>query len=204
MSSEDVARVATRPRPPGRLGRLAPWPLVGVALLLVTLVILTPVLITNSHQPGPGLLTQAEVVVDKISANATFHFYVWALGETIRYAKILVGVATSFDWTGTSILSWTNLSWTRWYNDSDALSVIVATDANPVALNISVQYCSALGNAFYVGLLAFYVSLTSGGESLYYATTPSLAVPSSPLTVSNSTLPLPILLSHVGGGSLCA
>ncbi|MGD0588290.1 MAG: hypothetical protein ABSA63_05795 [Thermoplasmata archaeon] len=188
--------------PRGRLGVFAPWPLVGVALLLVLLIVLTPVLVSNSNQPGPGLLTQAELVVDKLSTNATVHFYVWALGETIRYDEIHIGLAGSFNWTGTSAVAWNRLNWTDWHNGSDLLSITFGSMVNPVALNISVHYVSPAGSTWYVGMIAFYVALTSppSGESLYSSTpTSGVAVP-SPVAVSNSTLPFAILLADVGPG----
>jgi hypothetical protein len=202
MSEDDAAPIASRRRPPGRLGLLAPWPLVGIALLLVALIVFTPELISNSHQPGPGLLTQAELIVDKIPSNATLHFYIWALGETIRYDEIRIGVATSFNWTGPGPMPWNQLNWTQWDNDSDVLSVIFASTANPVALNISAHYVSPSGSTWYVGILSFYVltSLSSGSESLYSATATSGVVVASPLSVSNDTLPVPILLANVGSG----
>lgn len=192
------------PRPPGRLGFFAPWPLVGVTFLLAVLVILTPILVSNSHQPGPGFLTQAELVVDKTVTNASLHFYVWALGETIRYDAIRVGVATAFNWTGTTPVAWKGLNWTEWNNGSSVLSVIFATAANPVALNISVHYVSPAGSTWYVGVLAFYVSPATapGGESLYSATATSGVAVTSQLPVSNNTLPTAILLANVGPGGV--
>jgi len=189
-------------RAPGRLSAYAPVPLVGVALLLVALIVLTPVLVTNSHQPGPGILTQAELVVDKTSGNASLHFYVWALGETIRYDQIRLGEASGFNWSGTTPIDWGALNWTVWHNGSDVLSVIVASAANPVALNISVHYISPAGSTWYVGLFAFYVTVTSPplGESLYSATPTSGVAVTSPLAVSNDTLPVAILLADVGPG----
>lgn len=190
------------PRRRGRFSVFAPWPLVGAALLLALLVVLTPVLQTNSHQPGPGILTQAELVVDKITSNATFHFYLWALGETIRYAEIHVGVASSFNWSGTSSIAWNRLNWTEWHNGSDLVSISIATPANPVALNISVHYVSPSGSTWYVGLLAFLVAVTSppSGESLYSSTGTLGVAVASPLAVSNSTLPIAILLKNAGAG----
>lgn len=189
-------------RPPGRLGVLAPWPLVGVALLLLALIVVTPVLVANSHQPGVGILTQAELVVDKTSSNATLHFYVWALGETIRYDSIQVGVATGFGWDGSAAVNWTGLNWTQWTNDTGVLSVIVESTDNPIALNISAHYVSPSGSTWYVGIFAFYVAVTAppNGETLYSATaTSGVAVtPSTP--VNNDTLPAPILLANVGPG----
>lgn len=189
-------------RAPGKLGVYAPWPLVGVTVLLVALVIFTPVLVTNSHQPGPGILTQAELVVDRTAGNSTFHFYVWALGETIRYDQIDIGMASSFNWTGTTNLNWTAMNWTEWNNDTGVLSVILNSQANPVALNISAHYVSPSGSTWYFGLLAFYVSpaTASSGESLYSASGTSGISVTSPLGVSNTTLPAVILLKDIGPG----
>jgi hypothetical protein len=204
MSEPDAAPVATRRRPPGKLSIYAPWPLVGIALLLVAFIVFTPELISNSRQPGPGLLTEAELIVDKIPENATLHFYVWALGETIRYDEIHVGVATAFNWTGGGSPVWSQLNWTQWDNGTDVLSVILASSANPVALNISVHYVSPSGSTWYVGILSFYVltSVPSGSESLYSATGTSGVAVASPLAVSNDTLPVPILLANVGSGGV--
>ena len=189
-------------RPPGRLSTYAPVPLVGIALVLVAAIVLTPVLVTNSHQPGPGILTQAELVVDKAPGNSSLHFYVWALGETIRYDQIRIGVAPSLNWSGMTPIAWTGLNWSEWHNGSDVLSVIVISSANPVALNISVHYTSPAGSTWYVGLFAFFVAVTAPplGESLYSATPTSGVAVTSPIAVSNDTLPVAILLADVGPG----
>lgn len=205
MSSSGPSPWSRLRRPPGRLGVYAPWPLVGVTLLLVTLIVFTPQLISssNGHQPPVGILTQAELVVDKVAGNSTFHFYVWALGEEIRYTEVNIGVAVAFNWTGASSVVWTNLSWNRWYNGSDVLSEIVASTDNPVALNISAFYSSpsTSSSTWYVGVFAFYVASSPlSGESLYSATGTSGVAVASPLAVSNSTLPVPILLKNAGPG----
>jgi len=190
-------------RPPGRLGVFAPWPLVGVTVLLVAMIIFTPQLVSNGRQPAVGILTQAELVVDKVAGSSTFHFYVWALGEEVRYNEINVGVAAAFNWTGNTTVGWSDLNWTHWYNDTDVLSEIVSTSANPVALNISAFYFSpsTSSSTWYVGVFAFFVGGTpASGESLYSVSATSGVAVTSPLTVSNSTLPADILLSNVGPG----
>lgn len=204
MNANGSVRPGSPPRSRGRLGAYAPWPLVGVALLLAVLIVLTPVLESTGHQPGPGLLTQAEVVVDKIASNSSLHFYVWALGETIRYDEIRIGLATAFNWTGTTPLAWNTLNWTSWQNGTDLLSVIFNSSANPVAVNISAHYVSPSGSTWYVGVLAFYVALTSppSGQTLYSASDTSGVTVTSPLAVSNDTLPVAILLSNVGAGGV--
>lgn len=199
MSQGPPVVLPARSRVPRKASRYAPWPLVGIAIILAALIVLTPVLFSTSHQPGPGILTQAELVVDKISTNATLHFYVWALGEEIRYASIVVAVATHFNWTGNTSLAFDRLNWTEWYNGTDVLSVLFDVNANPVALNVTVHYVSPSGSAWYVAQLAFYVT-TGSPQSLYSTTdTPGVAV-SSPLAVSNSTLPVPVLLHNAGSG----
>jgi len=55
-----------------------------------------------------------------------------------------------------------------------------------------------------VGMVAFYVSPTApaSSESLYSATATAGIAVTSPIAVSNSTLPLAILLSDVGSGGV--
>jgi hypothetical protein len=169
----------------------------------VALIVFTPILVSATrHQPGPGILTQAELVVDKIAGNSTLHFYVWALGEEIRYHVMHIGVAGAFNWTGTSMVNWSGLNWTDWYNGTDVLSQIISSTANPVALNISAYYLSPSGSAWYVAVVAFYVTAATptSGESLYSATETSGVAVTSPLAVSNDTLPVAILLHNAGGG----
>jgi hypothetical protein len=201
MTAGNSSGISLIRRPPGRLGVYAPWPLVGVTVLLIALIVFTPVLVSSSsHRPAPGILTQAELVVDKVAGNASFHFYVWALGEEIRYDEIRIGVATSFNWTGAAGLNWSRVNWTEWHNGTDVLSEIVVTAANPVALNISAYY-SPFGGAWYVGMIAFYDASGSspGSESLYSTSNTAGIAVTSPLAVSNDTLPAVILLHSAGG-----
>lgn len=186
-----------------RLSAYAPLPLVGVAALLVVLIVFTPLLVLNTREPTPGILTQAELVVDKQVDNSTMHFYVWALGETIRYATIDVGLATSFGWAGnTTFAAWGNLTWRQWFNGSDVLSVIASSPANPVALNITAHYVSPSGSAWYVGVLVFYVWSSSppGSESLISQSGTAGVAVTTPLDVS-SDLPVDILLHDAGSGA---
>jgi len=199
MSQGEPFALLPRPRPRRRLSAYAPWPLMGIAIVLVVLIVLTPVLFSTSHQPTPGILTQAEMVVDKISTNASMHFYVWALGEEIRYSSIDIAVASDFNWSGNTSLAFDRLNWTQWYNDSDVLSVLVETAADPVALNVTVHYVSPSGSAWYVLRVGFFVT-TGPPQSLYSNTDTSGIAVASPIAVSNSTLPFPILLHNAGSG----
>lgn len=181
------------------IGDYVPWPFVGVTVLLVVFILVTPVLLSTSG--GPGLLTEAELVVDHEVGQSVMHFYVRAVGETVRYTLVRVGVATGFGWTGRSGVPWTTLDWSNWTNTSDVLVAVAVSTANPVALNITVYYTSAGGNAEYGGTIAFYVAgMTTSSQTMYFATpTSGLTVP-TPLAVSNATFPLPIRLATVGGG----
>ena len=182
-----------------RWGAYAPWPLVGVALILVVLIVLTPVLVSPG-QPAPGVLTQAELIVDRVSGVNATHFYIRGLGTTVRYAGIWVGIAANFSWSGSGNPDWNALRYSTVLNQSEVLSLGFALTENPVALNISAYYVSPGGNALYVGEVAFYVGPASGapGDVLYAASALSgVAVPGSPTPVNNASLPLPILLSSV-------
>ncbi len=186
-----------------RMGRYAPWPLVGVTILLVVLILLTPVLI-SSGQPAPGVLTQAELIVDRIAGVGETHFYIRGLGSTTRYADIWVGGTSNFRWDGTSPLNWSALRFSTFWNDTNVLSVEFATFAPLIALNITAYYQSPAGDAVYAGELAFLAgpSPSGGGEVLYAASATSGVTVSGQIPVDNSTLPLLIVLAHVFPGSL--
>ena len=177
-----------------RWGAYAPTPFVGAAVLLFVLILLTPVLI-SSGQPAPGVLTEAELIVDRVAGGSVTHFYLRALGNTIRYAGIWIGVDENFSWSASGSPPWANLTWTTWWNDTDVISIGFASYGNPVAVNITAYYESPGGTATYIGILAFFVGTSpSGGSSLYAASsTPGVAVPSS-TSIDNTSLPLPILL----------
>lgn len=185
-----------------RARRYAPMPLVAVAVLLVVLILITPALL-SSGQPAPGILTQAELVVDRLPNNATMHFYVHGLGTTVRYQEIWVGLSSDFGWDGRGSVNWTGLNWTTWQNDSNVIETSLSTRENPVAVNVTAYYVSPGGNAWYVGVIAFFVTLTSSTPQLYLASggSHSVAIPSSPVTVDNSSLPLPITLTLAAHGA---
>jgi hypothetical protein len=182
-----------------RLRRYAPLPLVAVTVLLLVLILITPVLISTG-QPAPGILTQADLIVDRVSGNGTMHFYVTGVGTTTRYTSIWVGVAIGFNWTATGPVPWSKLNWTNWQNESDVITVVVATTANPVALNVTAYYVSPGGSAVYAGIVAFYVSISPGSEVLNSASATSGVTVLGSQPVDNSTLPYPIPLAKVASG----
>jgi len=187
------------PRRLERLAAYAPLPLVAVAVLLVVLILITPVLVSTG-QPAPGILTQAELVVDRLPNNPIMHFYVHGLGATVRYARIWFGLAGGFNWSGSGAVPWSRLNWSTWQNASDILAVTANATANPIAVNITAFYQSSAGSAWYAGVLAFYVSSGTSGEALNFASdTSGIVIPGS-VAVGNSTLPLPITLATVSPG----
>jgi hypothetical protein len=190
-----------RPGPRRRVGDYAPLPLVAAATLLIVLILFTPVLLPTG-QPAPGILTQAELIVDRIAGNETTHLYIHGLGTTSRYTEIWVGLASGFNWTGTGGVAWANLNWSAWTNESDVLSLSIVTTANPVAVNVTAYYVSPGGCAWYDGIVAFYASLGGpSGEQLYAATPPSgIGLPFTPVPVDNSSLPLLIPLPLTASG----
>jgi len=185
-----------------RIGDFAPLPLAAVATLLIVLILFVPVLISTG-QPAPGIFTQAELIVDRISGNGATHLYVHGVGTTSRYTEIWVGLASDFNWSGSGGVPWAHLNWSAWTNQSDVLSLSLMTIENPVAVNVTAYYVSPGGTAWYVGVVAFYVGPAPGssGDDLYYASqTSGVGLPSTPTPVDNSSLPLTILLPITGSG----
>lgn len=184
--------------PRRRLGRYLPWPLVGVALVLVVLIVLTPVLLSLGGAPAAGsVFTQAELVVDRVASANSTHYYVRAEGATVRYAIILVSWATGFTWTGSGSPDWSKLNWTVATNVTNLLTVTVSSGANPIALNVSAYYDSN-GIALYVGVFAFYMTGASGSPAnSLLGVSPTSGVTVAPVT-SVSSLPLLIPLADVG------
>jgi len=179
--------------PRGVLAQLFPWPFVGVVVLLVVLIFLTPNLLLNGAPAAGSLATQAELIVDRAPGNNTTHFYVNGLG-TVRYAEIRAYVATNVSWPpppSASNLSWVNLSYS-----ANALSAIFSSAANPLALNVSVTYVDAAGTG-----VEYY-----GSYTFYFGDTTLEVVPLAP-GLANVTptpiasLPLTLLLTATAPGT---
>ncbi len=180
-----------------QLRALFPWPLVGVALLLATAIVLTPV-IFGPIVPG-SIETSAELLVDHPTANGATNFYVRAYGTTVRYAEISIAIATGFAWTGSYPTG--PLNWTDWQNATDVLSLqLLGIGVNPVAINVSATYTLGGASAVYVGLLAFDLSVTGGAESLLCAVSPQTSGISAPGSTDLASLPLVIYLQNFGAG----
>jgi hypothetical protein len=179
-----------------RIGRLLPAPLALVVVLLVALIVLTPILL-SSGQPAAGtILTQADLIVDRVVGSNTTHFYVHGVGTTIRYAQMSLQWDANFSWTGSFPSG--RLNWTNGTNGSDVLTIVFPSDKNPIAINVSAYYQVTSSTAYYVGEFAFDVAPgPSGAEYLYLVSgTPGLGVTTS-WPVAN--LPLTIPLLNIGG-----
>jgi len=183
------------------IGDYIPWPFVGVTVLLVVFILVTPVLLSIGS--APGITTEAELIVDRVVGESTLHFYVRALGAAERYATIRLSLADDFGWDGTHGVPWSSLSWDSWTNETDTLELDLITGANPVAVNVTALFVSSGGSALYAGVLAFFVAGSSAsGETLFAASeTSGIAVPAS-TAVSNATLPLTILLATASTGGV--
>ncbi|MGP8110686.1 MAG: hypothetical protein ACLQD9_08310 [Thermoplasmata archaeon] len=195
MNENDLA-LGRRSR--GRLAGAFPWPFVGTAVILSVLIVLTPVLFSNGP-PAPGSLeAQAVLVVDRVSGPGTTHFYVRAVGSTVRYDSISIGLATGFAWNGGNPAWPTNWTWT---NETQVLELGASSTQNPVAIDVTAVYAVSGAVADYAGILAFYVSGSGSGETLSIAVSSNTPGVSAPSSVPDSQLPEPLSLQDFGSGS---
>lgn len=158
-------------------GRQLQWPFVGVVVLLIVLILLTPNLFSTS---GGGLQTRAQLIVDRASGVPRTSFYVESIGTSTRYDWIAIGVAAVPTWPFRGPASMLG-PW-NWTNTSQTLVLVVSNSTNPIAVNVSVRYTSPSGYLTdYVGLYAFYLNATTqilGAVSLLStATAPPAATP---------------------------
>jgi hypothetical protein len=140
----------------GSTGRVQ-WPFVGVAVLLVVLIILTPNLFSSS---SGGLQARAQLIVDRASVNGNTSFYVDSIGTSTRYSSVEIGLAPLPTWPYHGSL--TTVSGWSWNNGSATLVLIASTATNPVAVNVTVKYVDPSGIATeYVGVYGFYLNVTT-------------------------------------------
>ncbi len=177
------------------LSELFPWPFVGVAVLLVVLILLTPNLLSAGGGPAAGSLeTQAELIVDRTVADPTLHIYLTGLG-IVRYASLSLAWSTNFSWpppTTVASGNWTNRTWAN-----QSLTLQGATVLDPVAVNVSAVYVDPSGaTVWYTGLFAFHVA----NGLLYTVELAPGASPVSPTALTNLPLAFPLTASSTGGG----
>ncbi len=164
------------------------WPFIGVAVLLVVLILLTPDLFLTS---SGGLETRAQLIVDRASIAGNTRFYVESIGTSTRYASIAIGLAPLPSWpyygTATGVHGW------NWTNGTQTLVLIAQAPANPVAINVTVKYVDPSGGTTeYVGVYGFDLNVTSqvlGAVTLLPGTT------APPATTPLFNLPIFLLLA---------
>ncbi len=181
-----------------RLTRIAPLPFVAVAAILVALLLFTPVLLST----GPSAyLAQGELTVDRLPSVNWTKFYVTALDpHAVRYSSIDLRVGSGFSWNGacpTGTLTWTSLA------DTQAMSLLANTTANPVVVNATAVYSSADGPVVYAGVFAFNVLDPTGPAPVLQmvactSSTPGISVPSPSIDVAS--LPISLSLFNYGSG----
>jgi hypothetical protein len=181
---------ATPPVPRGRLSGLFPIPLVGTVAILLVLIVFTPILFATGPPAAGTFETQGELIVDQVAGTTTF--YVHAVGETVRYETVSIGVSGNFTWNGSCPSA--ALPGMVWQNGTDKLEQDLATGSNPVVVQVAASYTEGGSTANYAARLAFYTQGgTLTGSACYGATPPSGGLPTG-------SLPLVLLLQDWGSG----
>jgi hypothetical protein len=159
------------------------WPFIGVVVLLVVLILMTPSLFSS----GAGSLpTRAQLIVDRPDPGGNTSFYVDSIGTSTRYQVIAVGLARLPDWpfigSASAVSRW------NWTNSTQTLILMVSAATNPVAVNVSVKYTDPSGvSAKYIGVYGFdfnTTTLTLNAENLLPGgTAPPASTPMADLPI---------------------
>lgn len=153
-----TSRGNSKPRTGGGSTRHLQWPFVGITVLLIALIILTPNLFSTG---SAGLQTRAQLIVERAAPRGNTSFYVESIGTSTLYQSIRVSFAPLPAWpykgTAAQLAHWT------WTNGTDVLVLVAETVMNPVAINVTVNYTvpSSGVTTEYVGTYAFYLNGTS-------------------------------------------
>jgi hypothetical protein len=133
------------------------WPFVGIIVLLIVLIILTPDLFSTG---AAGLQTRAELIVERATPGGNTSFYVESIGTSTLYQSIAVGLSPLPAWPYAGTLGQLR-NWT-WTNSTDALVLTSSSPVNPVAVNVTVKYASTSAlTTEYVGVYGFYLNDTT-------------------------------------------
>jgi hypothetical protein len=183
---------------PGARRSLAPYfplPLVGAAVLLAVLILLTPNLLSTSSPSAGSLASQAELLVDRgPSAGTTTDLYLRGIGLA-RYASLELEWAPLNGSTAPATLA--GVRWIGEVATNGSLGISSATPDVDFAVNASAVYVDSSGaGVSYAALFAFSWSGTVLVTTAYGAAT-------GPGTTPQSQMPLVLLLVQGPyGGSL--
>jgi len=174
--------------------RLFPQPFVGVAVLLVLLIFLTPNLLLGGQPAAGSLATQAELTIDHPTGGNVTHFYVNGL-SSVRYEMIQAQLCTNVTWPAPATV--TNLTWQNATWGIGVLAAEFSTTADPMAVNVTAIYVDAAGASVeYYAIYEF--TLQSGSLQ----GTPLAPGQSSFGTTPLSSLPVTLLLTATTPGAV--
>ena len=168
-----------------------PIPLVGATAILLVLIVFTPILFATGPPAAGTFETQAELIVDQVTSGGTITFYVHAVGPTIRYGVISIGIATNFAWGGSCPTS--GLAWSAWQNGTDVLAGQLSSSASPVVVQATATYTVNGATANYSAEVAFDSSGSMISSAVCFGTT-------SPASEPLDGLPLVLVLQNWGTG----
>ncbi|MCI4318529.1 MAG: hypothetical protein L3J87_04240 [Thermoplasmata archaeon] len=169
-----------------RLAALFPWPFVGVAVLLLLLILVTPNLLSSGQPTAGSLSATAEFVVDRVPGSSLTHVYLYGL-STVRYQLLELHISDNVSWPPPAAVR--AIHWTNSTNASHALVLAYATAANPVAFNVTALYVDSAGaTVTYAGTFEIYYlpptlyvnDLTAGRQG---TTTETISSTSAPLNI---------------------
>ncbi|MGI0052727.1 MAG: hypothetical protein ACRECR_00500 [Thermoplasmata archaeon] len=174
--------------------RVLQWPLVGLAVFLALLILATPSLLGILDRRASSPETQPVLDLSLTPTGNGTVLSVEGFSQT-TYARIEVGLASGFTW---GITSDANLSWGDWMNRTNSSEVDETTSANPVAVNVTVEYIDSTGRAaLYVGVYAF----NSGGSSVLVQPLIASLGTGGPSKIPVADLPQVLALYLVGSAS---
>lgn len=169
--------------PPGPLQ----WPLVGLAVILALLIVATPTLLGVGNHTIYSPETQPVLTLARGPSGNGSSFLVEGVSQT-SYARIDIGLDGRIAWP---IVSAANLTWTNWTNRSDTLTSSASTLANPVAINVTVEFVDSSGaSVTYVAVYAF--NLT-GSAVFILPLLPQLTIGTPFVLLSDLPVNLPLL-----------
>ncbi len=169
----------------GGPGRLFPLPLVGAAVLLAVLIVLTPNLLSTGSPSAGSVESQLELLVDRAPSgdNAT-HVYLRGL-SLVRYTSLSIAWGNLSGTTAPGSLA--GVDWSSHVDSGPSLELDAVVLGTAFALNVSGVFVDTTGAAVLFG--GEYAFVWSGG--MLYTTAYGTASGAAPASLSQ--LPLVLL-----------